>query len=158
MRLVLIGLLLSGCYIVEPEHGSGGGDDVIGPPPGDGGGGAGPIGRSFNLIRTPTSPSGCPTFAQENQGHTIQVTSTDVILESSMFAFNVSIRSDPARESSFDSPNVQFTVFEDWTSGVGGANPDVNYQLWVAGNELTGDANASFLFADTVCSYTWRIQ
>jgi hypothetical protein len=158
MRSVLIGLLLSGCYIVEPEHGSGGDDSP--PPPGDGsgGGGSGPIGRTFNISRTPTSPSKCPQFAQENQGHTIMVTPTDVLLENQMFAFNVQVRSDAASEANFDSPNVVFTVFENWSSSEGPASPDVQYQLWVSGNQLTGDANASFAFIDTVCSYTWRIQ
>jgi hypothetical protein len=153
MRLFWLGLALSGCYLDPP--GGGGGDDVA-PPPGDGGGDVGPVGRTFFVERSRTSPS-CANFTQENQPHSLMVTGTDVFVDGEP-AFAVSVRSEAADETMFDPPNVEFRTLESWTNPDGFiASPDVGYRLWISGNTTTGEAFTTFAFLDTVCDYTWTI-
>jgi hypothetical protein len=149
VRLALTGLLLSGCYIVEPGGPSG--DDTPPPPPGD----QGPIGRSFTIGRTPTSPS-CADFVEENQSHQISVEANAVFVGGGS-ALNTLVRAAPALEGS-DAPNVTFTHNEFWTGMDGSTAVQVRYSIWVSGDFVTGDVNASFNFLGNFCSYTWRVE
>jgi hypothetical protein len=149
MRLALIGLLLTGCYIVEPGPGPSGDDTP--PPPG----GEGPVGRSFFIERIPTSPS-CADFAEENQTHQISVQTNQVFVGGAL-ASGTTVRSAPANESS-DAPNVIFVHDEFWTSTEGSTAVQIHYTIWVSGPIVTGDVLASFQFLGSFCSYMWRVQ
>jgi len=154
MRFLIIVALLAGCTLYESK--ASGGDD------GSGSGSGGPVGRSFFLDRTPTSPAGCPFFSEENQPHDIAIEPTQVRIDGSNLAASPSVRNTPAREP-VDAPNVTFKVFEQWNSAEGPAAPSVDYQLWVDGTFISGKASSTFTFnsielGPTSCSYTWQVS
>lgn len=159
MRLVLVlAVALSGCTLYD--HGSGpSGDDG---PDGSGGGGGGPIGRTFFINRVLTSGDPCPDFVERDQLHDFNVSNNEILVDGTPAAGPL-IRSEPAREADFDPPNVACTVFESWGSVDGaGASPTVDYQLWVDGSTVTGEAMTSFV-ANTPdgavsCSYSWTLS
>ncbi|MEO8703825.1 MAG: hypothetical protein ABI867_27490 [Kofleriaceae bacterium] len=154
--IVMLALLLGGCTLYEYNA-----DDDVNPPGVDGGG-SGPVGRSFFVSRIsdgPRSP-GCPLFSEESLSHNVQVNSlTSVVIDKSMSATNIQVRTGPAREN-IDPPNLVFTVNEFWEASEGTANPQITYRLFVASDQFTGTIDTFFQFSSpptgTVsCNYTW---
>lgn len=152
MRVALLGVLLAGCTLYD-TRGGGGGDDT---PPG-----GGPVGRVFVIERTQTQPSGCFGFIEENQSHTVDVESVTAVFVDSITPAGIVVRSAPAREPA-DPPNVVFALFESWNGEFGPVGPQIQYDIWVDGNLVTGKARTSFPNPDPAgppgCSYAWTLS
>lgn len=136
-----LALTLAGCTL---ETGAGGDDD---------GTARGPIGRTFLLERTIATASDCGEFAELEQTREVEVEASEVFVDGTLAAGPV-IRPGPVREDAGDPPNLAFTVFESWSSSTGGANPLVQYTVWVDGAVVTGVADTSF---PPDCTYAWTV-
>ena len=155
MRVALLGVLLTGCTLYDSR---GDGGDDVGPPPPPGGG---PVGRVFAIDRTQTQPSGCFGFSEEDQSHTVDVESVNVVFVDGVTPAGIVVRNAAAREPA-DPPNVVFSLFESWSGPNGSAGPQIQYEIWVDGNLVTGKARTSFPNPDPAgppgCSYAWTLS
>jgi hypothetical protein len=156
MRLALIGILLGGCTLYENGGGGGGGDDDVIPPNG------GPVGRFFSIDRTKTAPNQC-FFKEEDMTHSVSVESGSSVFVDGIQPAGVVVRTQPAVKANGDPPNVVFAMFESWSGVEGGsASPMVQYDIWVSGNTIIGDARTAFSNSTPIgppsCSYVWTLS
>lgn len=157
MRVALIGILLSGCTLYESGGGGGGGDDDDPIPPG-----GGPVGRFFSIDRTQVGPNEC-LFNEENMTHSVSVEAVSSVFVDGIQPAGVVVRTAPAVKSNGDPPNVVFAMFESWSGVEGGsASPMVQYEIWVSGNTIIGDARTAFSNSTPIgppsCSYAWTLS
>ena len=155
VRVASLAVLLSGCLLYE-SGGPGGADGPDDPP------GTGPVGRIFSIERTKTGPNECQ-FVDEDMTHNVSVESVNTVFVDGIQPAGVVVRTNPARELDRDAPNVVFAMFETWQSIDGeSAGPMVQYDIWVDGGLITGDARTSFPNSSPVgppsCSYTWTLS
>jgi hypothetical protein len=154
VRTALLAVLLSGCLLYE--SGGPSGDDSPDDPNG------GPVGRTFSVDRIKDGPTECQ-FAGEDMTHSVSVDSVNTVFVDGIQPAGVVVRPGPAREDNFDSPNVVFAAFESWQGIEGGsASPMVQYEIWVDGGLITGNARTSFANSTPIgppgCSYTWTLS
>jgi hypothetical protein len=156
MRVALIGILLGGCTLYESGGGGGGSDDDPIPPDG------GPVGRFFSIDRTKTTPTEC-FFNEEDMTHSVSVESVNAVFVDGIQPAGVIVRTQAAVKSNGDAPNVVFATFESWSGVEGGsASPMVQYEIWVSGNTIVGDARTAFSNSTPIgppsCSYAWTLS
>ena len=120
----------------------------------------GPVGNEFDVDRSLTSASPCPSFAEESASHTISILEQELFVDGHA-ASEILIGPEGADRDRGDAPNVMFTTFETWSSFEGNASPPVSYRLWAGEEKLIGTASTSFPFdtetTSTDCTFAWNV-
>lgn len=159
MRLVLLGILLTGCTLFE--SGGGGPGDPGGDDDGSGGSGsgAGPVGRTFVVQRSLVASPSCG-FAEETRSRTVSVSASSVTINGAS-GTNVFVNPAPVQQTATNQGNVRFTVVESWVNGPAFVQPAIRVELWVDGPTIVGigqaDVNFDVDMEPIFCSYTWEL-